>query len=164
VSGTPQVVRTLLVGDEPRDIVFAGPGGSRAFITTARRGQNVPATVPPLLTTASTPRALVWVFDATNLDQGGGPTLGGVPLTIIQLFGDTPRALAVSPNGNTVYAAVFQSGNQTATVNESAVCDDGNLGNNTPAGSCTRFGASMPGGLPNPEKSSDNVNRPETGL
>src|SRR5215470_8078054 len=24
VSGTPQVVRTLLVGDEPRDIVFAG--------------------------------------------------------------------------------------------------------------------------------------------
>ena len=29
------VVRTLLVGDEPRDIAFAGPGGRRAFITTA---------------------------------------------------------------------------------------------------------------------------------
>ena len=38
----PRVVRTLLVGDEPRDIVFAGPGGNRAFITTARRGQNCP--------------------------------------------------------------------------------------------------------------------------
>src|SRR5215475_13874718 len=25
----PRVVRTLLVGDEPRDIVFAGPGGTR---------------------------------------------------------------------------------------------------------------------------------------
>ena len=37
-----RVVRTLLVGDEPRDIVFAGPGGSRAFITTARRGQHLP--------------------------------------------------------------------------------------------------------------------------
>src|SRR5690349_1376433 len=39
---TGQVVRTLLVGDEPRDIVFAGPGRQRAFITTAHRGQNVP--------------------------------------------------------------------------------------------------------------------------
>ena len=37
---TPRVVRTLLVGDEPKDIVFAGPGGNRAFISTAHRGQN----------------------------------------------------------------------------------------------------------------------------
>src|SRR5215472_13475420 len=58
VSGTPRVIRTLLVGDEPRDIVFAGPGASRAFITTARRGQNLPASRPPLLTTPGTPRAL----------------------------------------------------------------------------------------------------------
>jgi hypothetical protein len=36
----PRVARTLLVCDEPRDIVFAGPGGTRAFITTAHRGQN----------------------------------------------------------------------------------------------------------------------------
>jgi len=35
-----RVVRTLLVGDEPRDIVFAGPGRNRAFITTAHRGQQ----------------------------------------------------------------------------------------------------------------------------
>ena len=34
------VVRTLLVGDEPRDIVFAGPGANRAFVTAAHRGQN----------------------------------------------------------------------------------------------------------------------------
>ena len=34
------VTRTLLVGDEPRDIVFAGPDKSNAFITTAHRGQN----------------------------------------------------------------------------------------------------------------------------
>jgi DNA-binding beta-propeller fold protein YncE len=41
----PRVVRTLLVGDEPRDIVFADPPGAtgvRAFITTAHRGQNTP--------------------------------------------------------------------------------------------------------------------------
>src|SRR6266481_3041836 len=39
---TAHVVRTLLVGDEPRDIVFAGPGGTRAVNTTAHRGQNTP--------------------------------------------------------------------------------------------------------------------------
>ena len=37
-----RVVRTLLVGDEPRDVVFAGPGRRRAFITCAHRGQNSP--------------------------------------------------------------------------------------------------------------------------
>jgi YVTN family beta-propeller protein len=60
----PRVVRTLLVGDEPRDIVFAGPTAadgffSRAFITTARRGQNLPDSVPFEPTTPGTPRALV---------------------------------------------------------------------------------------------------------
>src|SRR5207244_9963475 len=50
-ASPPRVVRTLLVGDEPRDIVFAGTGGNRAFITTAHRGQN--SGVPPTdLTTA----------------------------------------------------------------------------------------------------------------
>src|SRR5262245_21745847 len=39
-SSPPRVVRTLLVGDEPQDIVFAGTGGNRAFVTTARRGQQ----------------------------------------------------------------------------------------------------------------------------
>src|SRR5262245_7498006 len=87
-TSPPRVTRTLLVGDEPRDIVFAGPGGTRAFITAAHRGQNRPG--DPQLTTAGVGRADVWVFDATNL----GATLGGTPLTILTLFGDTPRALA----------------------------------------------------------------------
>jgi YVTN family beta-propeller protein len=51
------VTRTLLVGDEPRDIVFAGPSHDRAFITTARRGQNA-ITIDPKLSTEGTPRAL----------------------------------------------------------------------------------------------------------
>lgn len=45
-SSPPRVTRTLLVGDEPRDILFAGPQGKRAFITTAHRGQNSPYTDP----------------------------------------------------------------------------------------------------------------------
>src|SRR5690242_16532643 len=49
------VTRTLLVGDEPRDLVFAGPQGRRAFITTAHRGQNIP--IDPQLTTPGVGRA-----------------------------------------------------------------------------------------------------------
>ena len=46
---------------------------------------------------------------------------GGDPLAIVTLFGDTPRALATSPDGSSVYAAVFHSGNRTTTVTEGAV-------------------------------------------
>ena len=67
------VVRTLLVGDEPRDIVFAGPGGSRAFITTAHRGQNIAVRSRSSPRPASG-RADVWVFDA---DQPRRTSLGG---------------------------------------------------------------------------------------
>src|SRR6266403_2061105 len=76
-SNPPRVVRTLLVGDEPRDIVFAGTGGNRAFITTAHRGQNRGA--DPQLTTPGVGRADVWVFDAANLET----SLGGTPLSIV---------------------------------------------------------------------------------
>ncbi len=60
-----RVVRTLLVGDEPRDVVFAGPGRGRAFITTAHRGQSSP--IDPQLATEGVGRADVWVFDASRL-------------------------------------------------------------------------------------------------
>src|SRR6201999_3344071 len=113
-----RVERTLLVGDEPRDIVFAGPGHHRAFITTAHRGQNIP--FDPQFTTPGVGRADVWVFDAGAL----GSSLGGSPLTIVTLFTDTPRALAVTPDGTRVYAAGFHTGNQTTSISE-AVLPDG---------------------------------------
>lgn len=115
----PYVKRTLLVADEPRDIVFAGKNRSRAFITTAHRGQN--AGYDPQYLTPGIGRADVWVFDANNL----GNTLGGTPLTIINLFSDTPRALAVDPSGTRVYAAGFNTGNQTTVVHRDAVPDVG---------------------------------------
>jgi len=121
-----RVKRTLLVGDEPSDVVFAGSGGNRAFVTTARRGQHLAQgditgiTVPQAqLATAGLGRALVWAFDAEAL----GTNLGGNPLAILTLFSDTPRALAVSPNGATVYAAAFKSGNRTTTLLEQSVPD-----------------------------------------
>jgi len=109
-SSPPRVVRTLLVGDEPGDIVFAGPNRSRAFVTCAHRGQNAP--FDPQLQTPSVGRADVWVFDAAGNRE-----------TIVTLFGDTPRALAVSADGSKVYASVFHSGNRTTTLHEGAVPD-----------------------------------------
>lgn len=116
-----KVTRTLFVGDEPRDIIFAGTNGSRAFITAAHRGQNIK--FDPKLTTDGIGRADVWVFDTANL----GIALGGTPIAVLQLFGDTPRALASSPDGKTVYAAVFMSGNQTTTIPEPLVTSNGGL-------------------------------------
>ena len=42
VTATPPRVCTLQVGDEPEDMVFAGPARNYAFVTTAHRGQNSP--------------------------------------------------------------------------------------------------------------------------
>lgn len=109
-----RVTRTLLVGDEPRDIAFAGPTHDRAFITTAHRGQTSPDD-PDLYMPVG--RADVWVFAANNL----GEAAGGERLTKLTLFADTPRALAATPDGKTVYAAAFFSGNQTTVASQDAV-------------------------------------------
>jgi YVTN family beta-propeller protein len=109
-ANPPRVTRTLLVGDEPRDIVFAGPDRERAFVTAAHRGQNVPFDTQPF--TPGVGRADVWVFDARNTGSGAG----GTPLSILSLFGDTLRPLAVSPDGQRVYAGVFNSGNRSTVL------------------------------------------------
>lgn len=139
---TGKVVRTLLVGDEPRDIVFAGQGGARAFVTTAHRGQNSP--LDPQLTTPGVGRADVWVFDADD----PGPGLNGQPLTILTLFSDTPRALATSPDGSRVYAAAFHSGNRTTTIFDALVPD----------------GGESAGGSPAPNASFEGIGAPEVGI
>jgi len=161
-ASPPRVVRTLLTCDEPRDLVFAGPGGNRAFVTTARRGQSCP--VPFDYTTEGIGRAVVQVFDANALGAG----IGGTPIANLVLFGDTPRALAVTEDGATVYAAVFHSGNQTAAVNEAMVCNGG-----AGAGTCAGDGVTspnglasgrLPGGLPAPNTNADLEAAPEVSL
>ncbi len=163
LAGSPHVARTLLVGDEPRDIVFAG-NPQRAFIATAHRGQQrtdpsiagVPGAGDPQLTTPGVPRADVWVFDPANL----GDTTGGTPLRILSFFTDTPRALAVSPDRNTVYIAGFKTGNQTTTVQQSRVCTGFVV--NKP---CTLAdGTTSPGGNPGPATDSIGEPAPEVGL
>lgn len=141
----PRVIDTLLVGDEPRDVVFAGPGRRRAFVTTAHRGQNHP--VDPQLTTPGVGRADVWVFDVENR----GDSLGGTPLAIVNLFADTPRALAVSPDGSKVYAAAFHSGNRTTALHDLLVS---NGGESAPDGM----------GQPAPTTNFQGIEQPEVGL
>ncbi|MFM7142698.1 MAG: hypothetical protein ACKO2K_12385, partial [Alphaproteobacteria bacterium] len=152
-SSTPRVVRTLLTCDEPSDIVFAGPGGGRAFVTTARRGQNCPVAFEPF--TQGVGRALVQVWDAASPGAG----LGGTPIANVVLFGDTPRALARSADGSSVYAGVFHSGNQTSVASEASVCNGGST-----SFSCNITGLDMPGGLPAPNFNVEGIRGPETGL
>ena len=162
LDGTPRVTRTLLVGDEPRDIVFAG-SPAKAFITTAHRGQqltdpslaNVPGAGDPKITSPGIGRADVWIFNPASL----GSTAGGTPQRIMTFFADTPRALAVSPDKNTVYVAAFKSGNETTSINEELVCD-GFVTNKT----CVVSGRTYPGGLMGPKTNAAGKPAPETGL
>jgi sugar lactone lactonase YvrE len=156
-GAVPFVTRTLLVGDEPRDIVFAGTGGNRAFISTAHRGQQrtdasisgVTGAGDPQLTTPGIGRADVWVFDATSL----GTTFGGTPVEILSFFADTPRALAT--DGSTVYVAAFHSGNQTTVINETLVPNGFDAAG--PSGGA-------PGGVPGPDDNFAGDPAPETGV
>jgi sugar lactone lactonase YvrE len=161
LTGVPRVVRTLLVGDEPNDIVFAGANGHRAFITTAHRGQNSPWPRAEY-DTPGVGRADVWVFNATAL----GSSLGGTPLTVLTFFTDKPRALAVADNGATVYAAGYHTGNQTTALNDGLVCDTDqqSIDDDEVETSCSVSGATMPGGLPKPHANHEGIVRPETGL
>ncbi len=164
VTGEPRVTRTLLTGDEPRDIVFAGASGNRAFITTAHRGQNSPFPLSEF-NTPGAGRADVWVFDATNLTA----TLGGTPIKIVTLFTDKPRALAASADGSEVYVGAFHSGNKTASILEAAVCNTSgaNIAAEITQGSCTLpFSPplSSPGGVPIPHHNHEGDTRPEVGI
>ncbi|HMC97540.1 MAG TPA: beta-propeller fold lactonase family protein, partial [Flavobacteriales bacterium] len=80
-------VRSVATENEPADVVFAG-SPQRAFVSCAERES-------------------VLVFDPANLNTAP---------TEVLLKGEQPRALAVSPDGNSVYCAFFESGNQTTVV------------------------------------------------
>ncbi|MEZ6243365.1 MAG: beta-propeller fold lactonase family protein [Phycisphaerales bacterium] len=84
---TMNVVATLQTADEPADVVFAGVP-QRAFVSCSQAN-------------------LIQVFDV------GAP---GAPIASIPIEGEDPRALAVSPDGATVYAAIFESTNNTTEL------------------------------------------------
>jgi YVTN family beta-propeller protein len=83
---TMRVTATLSVSNEPADVVFAG-SPPLAFISCERFG-------------------VVQVVDPSNL----------LTVTNIAIDGKRPRAMAVSPDGSTVYTAIFQSGNASTII------------------------------------------------
>ena len=127
---------------------------SRATSSSPARAATAPSsprriaarTAGVALADSRRPRASAAPTSGSSTPTSLGPTtLGGTPLAIVTLFGDTPRALAVSPDGGTtVYAAVFHSGNQTTTLTEGIVCDGGAGARAVHASSAPRCRAACP--------------------
>lgn len=84
--GQARVIATIDTLDTPADVVFAG-SPLRAFVSCSR--PNV-----------------IQVFDPPSRQL----------LTNVVIDAERPKALAVSPDGRTVYAAIFESGNGTTLV------------------------------------------------
>ncbi len=80
-------IRSVATENEPADLVFAG-SPQKAYVSCAERES-------------------VQVFDPANLNNAP---------TEVLLKGEQPRALAVSPDGGTVYCAFFESGNRTTAI------------------------------------------------
>jgi YVTN family beta-propeller protein len=119
---TGNVTRTIDVGDEPTDVLFAGLSNEKAFVCVSGGGtQSVVGN--GTVTGAS---GAVKVFpDASNPTQGGAQT--------IQIFGKQPRALARSDDGARVFVSVFESGSQTTIVSQADVAAGGGMPPPNPA-------------------------------
>ncbi|MGB8509024.1 MAG: hypothetical protein WCD76_11625, partial [Pyrinomonadaceae bacterium] len=102
---TGNVTRTLDVGDEPTDVLFAGLNREMAFVCVSGLSK-------------------VKIFDPSN------PT--ATPQTL-DIFGKQPRALARNANGAQVFVSVFESGNATTIVPETTVANNGGLPPPVPA-------------------------------
>lgn len=116
---TGNVTRTFDVGDEPTDVLFAGPGNNKAFVCVS--GGALQTVGFSQITGAS---GAVKVFDANS------PLAN--PVTI-ENFGKQPRALARNSDGSRVFVSVFESGNQTTIVPEATVTANGGLPPPNPA-------------------------------
>ena len=83
---TMRVRKTILVGDEPADVVFAG-SPEKAFVSLSMAEK-------------------VAVMDAAAPGT----------VTNVAIAGSSPRALTASPDGTKVYLAIFESGNHTTSL------------------------------------------------
>lgn len=134
---TLRVRATLDTDDEPADVVFAGDP-RRAFVSCSQ---------------ADT----VLVFEPESL---------GMKPKRIKIGAEDPRAMAVSPDGKTVYVAIFESGNRSTalpggfeieredlpTVPRNVVSDPSGPygGQNPPPNRGGSFDPPISSGLPNP--------------
>ena len=87
------VIRTLHVGDEPNDVVFAG-AGPVAYVSVSQEDA-------------------VKVYDTSTLAL----------MTTIPIPGRMPRALGRTAAGDKVYVGVFHAGNRTSVLSAAEVAD-----------------------------------------
>lgn len=132
---TLRVRATLRTLDEPCDVVFAGTT-PRAFVSCSSVDT-------------------IQVFDAVN---------PGAATAAIEVFGEDPRAMAVSPDGTKVYAAIFESGNRTTILGGGSTMNNGSPPNvvsnpagpyggvNPPPNSGNAFSPPIKAGLPTPPR------------
>ncbi|HWN83469.1 MAG TPA: YncE family protein, partial [Candidatus Udaeobacter sp.] len=102
---TRNVVATLPTGDEPTDVVFAGTP-ARAFVCVSEEDA-------------------IKIYDPSNLLA---------PPVVVAIFGADPQALAVSADRTRVYAAIFESGNETTIADFQDVLAHGGLPAPNPPG------------------------------
>ncbi len=123
---TMRVRKTILVGDEPADVVFAG-SPEKAFVSLSMAEK-------------------VAVMDAAAPGT----------VTNVAIAGSSPRALTASPDGTTVYLAIFESGNHTTSLPFATVsrANSPYAGVNPPPNSGTTF---------SPAKSATNGTAPRVG-
>ena len=100
------VIATLHVGDEPTDVVFAGSPTVRAFVAVSQEDA-------------------IKIYNPANL--------AAAPV-VVPVFASDPQALAVSGDRLKVYAAVFESGNETTIAGFQEVLDHGGLPPPNPQG------------------------------
>lgn len=131
-----RVVRTLLTGDEPADVVFAG-NPQRAFVTLSQLNQ-------------------VRVYDPDNL--------AAAPV-IVNIRGEDPRAMAVSADGTRVFVAIFESSNTTTAIRQQDVSNPNGPynGRNPPPNLGNAFNPPITPGLPPPPPVAHIVRRDAAG-
>ena len=95
---TGNVTRTIDVGDEPTDVLFAGLNNEKAFVCVSGGGTQSLGAGSFSTVTGATGAVKVFL-DASNPTQGNAQT--------IQIFGKQPRALARSSDGSRVFVSVF---------------------------------------------------------
>ena len=110
---TGSVVRTVDVGDEPTDIIFAGSTREMAFVCVSG-GASLLSNIP----VTQLGHGQIKVFD---------PTTALTSPTTIEILAKQPRALARNADGSRVFVSVFESGNQTTVVKETDVTANGGL-------------------------------------
>jgi YVTN family beta-propeller protein len=133
-----RVVDTLDTRDEPCDVVFAG-SPLRAFVSCSQVNE-------------------VLVFDPDNL---------ALAPVVVAIDAEEPRALAVSPDGNTVYAAIFESGNGSTVLGGGSTLAGGFPPNTANMGGTPHGGVNPPpndGGSFDPPQNPANPAPPKVAL